>query len=148
MNNITFKTKKYCFYITILFFLGGNLKTYAQEIIYNFETDTPGNAPANITAQNGIAVIEANTNNKTQTLTGSGPTTGLSFDMDLFPSSKNYSVIWKETYTEAGRSAFTLRGGASSRSDSRMTGYVFQVNTNLQNLRIYRLIRQGGIVQL
>lgn len=61
------------------------------------------------------------------------------FNMDLFSSTTDYSVIWKETYTTAGRSGFTLRGNGGSNSivTGIMRGYLFQASPSAGHAHIY-----------
>ncbi|WP_298545568.1 sialate O-acetylesterase [uncultured Aquimarina sp.] len=107
---------------------------------YDFEKDQNGLAPANITAVNGLVKVSIHsTEGKSMEglVAGSGSTAVA--NMDLFPAARNYSIIWKETYTVARRSGFILRAnGSNSITTGLMKGYLFQVNSSTNNVRIYK----------
>lgn len=125
----------------ILFFFAP-LLTLSQT--YNFDTDLSG-----ITQINGTARIFNNpTQGNVMEATAFGANNIAVFDLDLFPSSSNYSVIWKETYTTNRRHGFILRGnGSNSRHSGLKQGYLFQSNTNSGDVRIYRS-NSNGYTQL
>ena len=124
--------KKHSFLISNLFltliFLGFQFSGIAQA--YNFESDTNGNPPADISATNGTISTDDDTSpggrGKTMTTLTASSGTRAAFNMDLFPSTKNYSVTWKETYTTAGNSGFTLRAfGSNTVATGIQRGYLF-----------------------
>ena len=113
--------------------------------VYDFEADTVGQAPANISAANGTLVVQSHMTEgmamSPQTATSGGTAV---FDLSLFPIFGNYSVSWKETYTSAGRSGVILRGtGSNSNSAGAKRGYLFQANPALDSVAIYRSNSNG-----
>ena len=108
---------------------------YADGEVYDFEADTVGVAPANITATNGT--ITTATGKVAQPTSASSGNTAV-FDLDNFPAATDYSVTWKESYTTAGRNGFTLRGTVSNSANSGSTqGYLFQASPSNGSARIY-----------
>ena len=118
-------------------------------ITYDFESDTTGATPVNTTVNNGTFIIDED-QIRSKSLNPSSSSTGNSafITMDLFPVSNDYSITWKETYTTAGRSGFTLRAfGSNSQSSGSKQGYLFQANPSNSNARIY-CSEAGGFSQL
>jgi hypothetical protein len=111
------------------------LQFNASAQTYDFESDTPGNTPANVSIANGTIITDSG---RTQTMNPASTGNISIINMDLFPVTADYSVTWKETYTTAGRSGFTLRAfGSNSQSTGKMQGYLFQANPSFGNARIY-----------
>jgi len=127
------------FLFVIICLLATQLSTTAQTVItYDFESDITGETPSNATVNNGIYTIdEDQTRTKTlKPVSASGNTSSVT--LDLFPENNDYSITWKETYITAGRSGFILRGsGSNTRNPGAMQGYLFQVNANFSDIRIY-----------
>ena len=141
MKNL-FKSKRYSYAILIVI----GLQFYSNGQTYDFESDVAGSPPANITAANGTIVVDDDSS-RTKTISPQTDTSGNigGYNMDLFPSAKDYSITWKETYTTVGRSGFTLRSFASGSRVGIKQGYLFQVNTSLNDLRIYRALNSGYV---
>ncbi|MBT8328053.1 MAG: hypothetical protein KJP21_10055, partial [Bacteroidia bacterium] len=121
----------------ILFVFSLQFRVVAQS--YNFESDLSGITPADITLANGTATTDSN-GTRTKTMNPLTASSGNKFaaNMDLFPSATDYSVTWKETYTTAGRSGFTLRAfGSNSTGTGIQRGYMFQANPSHGHARIY-----------
>ena len=125
--------KKLFFLLTLLPFL-----SFAQ--VYDFNSDTDGTAPANITEANGtIVVLTHPTEGKSMVAQTISSGNFAIANMDLFPSASNYSIMWKETYTSPRRSGFILRANGSNLASTGLKqGYLFQVNSATNNVRIYR----------
>ncbi|NNJ55979.1 MAG: hypothetical protein HKP14_07595, partial [Bacteroidia bacterium] len=106
---------------------------------YDFESDMAGSTPANITLANGTVNTDSNgTRTKTMNPLTASSGNRVVVNMDLFPSAADYSVTWKETYTTAGRSGFTLRAyGSNSTATGTKRGYMFQANPSAGHARIY-----------
>ncbi|MEP5253999.1 MAG: sialate O-acetylesterase [Winogradskyella arenosi] len=129
--------------LTIVVTLGITLHSNSQT--YDFESDTPGSPPNNVTSNNGTFEVNADTN-RTQTMTvlSSSEANTASFTLDLFPTSTNYSVTWKETYETAGRSGVILRGhGENSQNPGSLKGYLFQASPLQNHTRIYKSNADG-----
>ncbi len=122
-----------------LLLLFGTSNALGQTIPYDFETDVVGVAPLKVTAVNGtITTADHSTEGKAMQPLTVGSANTAAFDMDNFPATLNYSVTWKETYTTAGRSGFTLRGNsANSMATGLVRGYLFQASPAKGHARIY-----------
>ncbi len=114
--------------------------TYASvDASYDFNSDTIGSTPADITAANGTFET---TNHATQgqsmsPVSSSGWSIAIA-DLDLIPSSTNSSVTWKETYTTAGRGGMMLRAsGSNSTALWTKQWYLFQASPSNGSMRIY-----------
>jgi hypothetical protein len=108
--------------------------------IYNFDSDTLDEIPANVTEVNGTIRVSSH-QTEGQAIEAQTITTGNTavFNMDLFTSASDYSVTWKETYTTARRDGFILRGTSSnSMVPGIMQGYLFQASSSRGHARIYR----------
>ena len=118
-------------------------------ITYDFESDTTGATPANTTVNNGTFIIdEDQIRSKTLKPLSSSSGNTATITMDLFPANNDYSITWKETYTTAGRSGFTLRAfGSNSANSGSKQGYLFQANPSSSNARIY-ISNAGGFSNL
>jgi len=118
-------------------------------ITYDFESDTTGATPANTTVNNGTFIIdEDQIRSKTLKPLSSSSGNTANITMDLFPANNDYSITWKETYTTAGRSGFTLRAfGSNSANSGSKQGYLFQANPSSSNARIY-ISNAGGFSNL
>jgi hypothetical protein len=131
MKKIASNLFKHLFFL--IFILALQFSVQAQA--YDFESDTPGATPANVTLANGTITTDGG---RTQTMNPTSTGNISVINMGLFPRTADYSVTWKETYTTAGRSGFTLRAfGSNSTSSGRMQGYLFQANPSAGNARIY-----------
>jgi len=108
-------------------------------ITYDFEADTIGQAPSNITATNGTSTVVTGKAMSPQAADGElfSDSTAY-FNLDLFPEATDYSVTWKEAYSEESRTAVLLRAtGVSQLFDGAMTGYVVQANAVFGDVRIF-----------
>jgi hypothetical protein len=106
---------------------------------YDFESDTSGSTPLNITATNGTIITDSD-GTRGLTMHPLTITSGIigSYDMDLFPTLTDYSVTWKETYATATRSGFTLRASGSNSSYTGLKqGYYFQARVDQGFARIF-----------
>lgn len=99
---------------------------------YNFNTDTVGQTPTNVTVTGGTfnVVNDASLGQSLKAVTQTGVIAGVIFDQ--FATSSDYSVTWKQSYdTNVGRGGFTLRAQATStnvaNSSGAKLGYLFQV---------------------
>ncbi|MEP1487470.1 MAG: sialate O-acetylesterase [Algibacter sp.] len=114
--------------------------------IYTFEEEEPGDTPLDITESNGtfkVSFSVAGLGNGMSAETVSSGNTAVA-DLDLFPSAEDYSVSWKETYTTARRSGFILRANGTNVSvDGLKEGYLFQANSSLNDVRIYKSDANG-----
>lgn len=133
---------------SILLLLLMPLLTFSQT--YNFNSDVVGNVPSNVTVSNGTVQVSAHSTQGNGMEVAAGSALNAIVSMDLFPSSANYSVVWKETYTSVRRSGFLLRGTGSNaitNSPGLKQGYLFQSNTTSGDCRIYRS-NASGFTQL
>ena len=121
----------------ILLVLFAPFFTFSQ--VYNFDSDTLNEIPQNVTEVNGTIQVSSSPDGsqamEAQTISDGNVAV---FNMDLFPSSSDYSVTWKETYTVSRRDGFILRGSSSNtQSPDLLQGYLFQVNSSNGDARIY-----------
>lgn len=131
--------------ITLIFTLPLSMRAQT----YNFESDMVGSIPTNVTPTNGTVTtdFEASRGKTLNPLTFAMGNT-CAFDMDLFPTAKDYSITWKETYTTVGRSAFTLRGFGdfTGGGNHQLQGFIFQANAAQNFATIYRADTGGTAI--
>jgi len=133
--------------LLLLILLATSLTLFSQ--VYNFNSDTIGMSPTDITEVNGtIIVSEHPTQGKSMVAQTASTAYTAVFNMDRFQTASNCSVTWKETYVTAQRNGFTLRAnGANSNVSGLKKGYLFQINSLYNNVRIYTS-NSSGFTQL
>ncbi|MES2214034.1 MAG: Ig-like domain-containing protein [Patescibacteria group bacterium] len=103
----------------------------ATTTTYNFNSDTVGQSPANVTASAGTFEVANHgvLGQSMRALTVNGTNLASAF-MDNFTLTTNYSVIWKQAYdSTGGRNGFLLRSqSANSAVVGAKQGYYFNVN--------------------
>lgn len=137
MKITTLITNKFVLVCVLAF--GFSLNVTSQVITYNFESDAANATPANITVVNGTIKVDTDAL-RTNTISPQTSPSGkpATFDLDLFPKAKDYSITWKETYSTAGVTCFTLRGFGKFVTPNQYQGYGFQVNAAAGKLTILR----------
>jgi hypothetical protein len=118
---------------------------------YNFNSDTVGQTPANMTVTAGTLQV-ANHGTLGQSLEATAKSTEIAGAMfDSFASSTDMSVTWQEAYTDnSGHDGFILRAQASSTTLTGHTGarlgYLFQLYGS-NTLYIWK-VTSAGFTQL
>ena len=132
----------------------------AQTVTYDFERDTAGSPPANVSAVSGTFttnydVARTKTLNFTALASTAATDNTAIVNLTSFPSATDYSVTWKENYNlatsatitvpAAPRSGVLLRGGTATNTGNTgmKQGYLFQPSSAQNQMRIFRSNASG-----
>ncbi|MDB5266654.1 MAG: hypothetical protein JWN89_469 [Parcubacteria group bacterium] len=140
-------------FFCLAFFLAFAPQAKAMNIVYNFNNDTVGQPPLNMTVATGTFVV-ANQSILGKSLHATKAGGDNAITLDGFASSSDYSVTWKDAYDTTGRrQGFMLRTQTvDSAVPTVKQGYLFQVNhggalSGANMLRIYRYDSTFTILQ-
>ena len=140
--------------IFIILFYSLCLSVNAQ-VEYDFESDTAGNAAADVNTVQGTTVVSNYTENASTSKGLEMTEFGLgvnyaSATLDNFPSTQDYSVTWKQTisFANGSRTGVILRTHGASRFPTIPQGYLFRVSAHTrsdwQHLQIIRYEPDGA----
>ncbi len=118
----------------------------AHAYTYDFETDTVGQTPSGVTVTAGTFTVSNDaTSNNSNAMRSTSTTSTPVLTFNNFSSASNYSVTWKDMYSNnTGRYGFVLRAqsGTTSSIAGMQQGYIFRVDhegTSTPNtVRIYK----------
>lgn len=139
--------KKLHYFLTIsAFFFCVTLQAQIASAEYNFDDDTVGAAPANVTPAVGETLVSSVSGSNALEVTAfQDGGNSASFLLDAFPDTQNYSVTWKQTMSaENGRkTGMILRAhGTNQFSPLVKQGYLFNVANHTRSDWQYMEIRK------
>lgn len=127
-----FSQKKALFLSTALFFLTATATIAYADYTYTFETDTVGQTPSGVTVNSGTFTVSNDATSGNSNAMRSASTTGTPvLTFNNFSSASNYSVTWKDMYSNnTGRYGFVLRAqsGTTSSITGMQQGYIFRID--------------------
>jgi hypothetical protein len=131
---------KNVFFIAVFFIFSHQVNAETSTVVYDFNYDSVGTAPLNITplTENATMTVEYSSAFGSNVVKNDsyGTTPPAVFSFNDFPTSEYQQIVWKNAYTNnTWRGGFILRGSVDQ--NGMINGYLFQINPALSNGKIF-----------